>query len=45
MRPAGGAEGKSSREIRRCGKRAIARRLFKLLQRYDHPQAEVVKVV
>jgi transposase len=39
------ADGKSPREIRRCVKRAIARRLFKLLQRYDHPQAEVVKVV
>jgi transposase len=34
------ADGKSQREIRRCVKRAIARRLFKLLQRYDHSQAE-----
>jgi transposase len=29
------AEGKSSREIRRCLKRYLARRLFKLLQRLD----------
>jgi transposase len=28
------AEGKSPREIRRCVKRAIARHLFKLLQRW-----------
>jgi transposase len=34
------ADGKSPREIRRCVKRAIAQRLFKLLQRYDHSQAE-----
>jgi transposase len=39
------ADGKSPREIRRCVKRAIARHLFKLLQRYDHPGVEVVKVV
>jgi transposase len=38
------AEGKSPREIRRCVKRAIARQLFKLLQRYDHPHVEVVHV-
>ena len=29
------AEGKSDREIRRCLKRHLARRLFKLLQRVD----------
>ena len=29
------ADGKSGREIRRCIKRAIARQLFKLLERYD----------
>jgi transposase len=38
------AEGKSSREIRRCIKRAIARQLFKLLQRYDRPDVEVARV-
>jgi transposase len=37
-------EGKSPREIRRCVKRAIARQLFKLLQRYDRPDVEVVRV-
>jgi transposase len=31
------AEGKSIREIRRCLKRVIARQLFKLLERHDHP--------
>ena len=31
------AEGKSDREIRRCLKRHLARRLFKLLQRVDSP--------
>jgi len=38
------AEGKSPREIRRCVKRAIARHLFKLLQRFDRPDVEVVRV-
>jgi transposase len=38
------AEGKSPREIRRCVKRAVARQLFKLLQRLDHAGVEVVKV-
>jgi transposase len=38
------AEGKSSREIRRCIKRAVARQLFKLLQRLDHAGVEVVQV-
>lgn len=38
------SEGKSPREIRRCIKRAIARQLFNLLQRYDHPDVEVVRV-
>jgi hypothetical protein len=37
-------EGKSPREIRRCVKWAIARQLFKLLQRYDRPDVEVVRV-
>jgi transposase len=31
------SEGKSAREIRRCLKRAVARQLFKLLERHDHP--------
>jgi transposase len=31
------AEGKSAREVRRCLKRAVARPLFKLLERYDRP--------
>jgi transposase len=38
------AEGKSVREIRRCLKRAVARQLFKLLERHDRPGVEVVKV-
>jgi arginine repressor len=35
-------DGKSPREIRRCVKRAIARQLFKLLQRCDHAGVEIV---
>jgi transposase len=38
------AEGKSVRDIRRCLKRAVARQLFKLLERHDRPGVEVVKV-
>ena len=38
------AEGKSVREIRRCLKRAVARQLFKLLERYDRSAVEVVKL-
>jgi len=38
------AEGKSGREIRRCVKRAVARQLFKLLERYDRSAVEVIKV-
>jgi transposase len=38
------ADGKSPREIRRCVKRAIARHLFKLLQRYDYGDVEIVRV-
>jgi transposase len=34
------AEGKSVREIRRCLKRAVARQLFKLLERYDRSAVE-----
>jgi transposase len=37
------AEGKSSREIRRCLKRAVARQLFKLLERHDRPAVEVIR--
>jgi transposase len=32
-------QGKSTREIRRCLKRAVARQLFKLLQRCDQPSS------
>jgi transposase len=35
------AEGKSVREIRRCLKRAVARQLFKLLERYDRSGVEL----
>jgi transposase len=38
------AEGKSPRDIRRCVKRAIARQLFKLLERYACSAVEVIKV-
>ena len=37
------AEGKSSREIPRCLKRAVARQLFKLLERHDRPAVEVIR--
>ena len=36
------SEGKSARDIRRCLKRAVARQLFKLLERCDRPGVEVV---
>jgi transposase len=38
------SKGKRTREIRRCLKRAVARQLFKLLQRCDHLHVEVVHV-
>jgi transposase len=38
------SEGKSTREIRRCLKRAVARQLFKLLERYDRLAVELIKV-
>ena len=38
------SEEKSTREVRRCLKRAVARQLFKLLQRCDHLHVEVVHV-
>jgi len=34
-------EGKSVGEVRRCLKRAVARQLFKLLERYDRPGVEL----
>jgi len=37
------AEGKSSREIKRCLKRIIARQLFRLLERYNQPGVEVLR--
>ena len=36
-------EGKSVREIRRCLKRAVARQLFKLLERCDRPGVELLQ--
>jgi transposase len=38
------SEGKSSRDIRRCLKRAVARQLFKLLERHDRPAVQVLRV-
>jgi transposase len=38
------ADGKSARDVRRCLKRAVARQLFKLLERYHRPGVEVVVV-
>jgi transposase len=37
-------EGKSARDIRRCLKRAVARQLFKLLERYGRMGGEVMQV-
>jgi transposase len=37
------AEGKSSRDIKRCLKRILARQLFRLLERYDQPGVEVLR--
>jgi transposase len=37
------AEGKSIRDIRRRLKRAVARQLFKLLERHDRPAVEVLR--
>jgi transposase len=36
------AEGRTTREIRRCLQRIIARQLFKLLERYDQPALEIL---
>jgi transposase len=38
------AEGKSVRDIRRCLKRAVARQLFKLLERCGRSTAELIRV-
>jgi transposase len=38
------AEGKSARDIRRCLKRAVARQLFKLLERHGRMGVEVIQV-
>ncbi len=39
------AEGKSVRDIRRCLKRAVARQLFKLLERYDPAQVQPATIL
>jgi hypothetical protein len=36
-------EGKSTCDIRRCLKRAVARQLFKLLERHDRAEVELVR--
>jgi hypothetical protein len=38
------SQGKSARDIRRFLKRAVARQLFKLLERLDRSGVEVMKV-
>jgi transposase len=35
--------GKSARDVKRCLKRAVARQLFKLLERHDRPGVEVLQ--
>ena len=37
-------EGKSARDTRRCLKRAVARQLFKLLERLDRPGVELASI-
>jgi transposase len=37
-------EGKSTRDVRRCLKRAVARQLFKLLERLDRPGVQLANV-
>jgi transposase len=37
------AEGKSRRDAKRCLRRVIARQLFRLLERYDHPGVEILR--
>jgi hypothetical protein len=41
---AGRAEGKSSRDIRRCLKRVVAWQLLKLLERYDRSTVELLGI-
>jgi transposase len=36
--------GKSTRDVKRCLKRTIARQLFKLLERHDQPGVEILRV-
>jgi hypothetical protein len=36
-------EGKSRRDAKRCLRRVIARQLFRLLERYDQPGAEILR--
>jgi transposase len=38
------SEGKSARDVRRCLKRAVARQLFKLLERLDRPGVELASI-
>jgi transposase len=38
------AQGKSTRDIQRCLKRTIARQLFKLLERYNQPDTEILSI-
>jgi hypothetical protein len=40
----GRSEARAPREIRRCLKRAVARQLFKLLERYDPGGVQLVSV-
>jgi transposase len=37
------AQGKSRRDAKRCLRRVIARQLFRLLERYDHPGVELLR--
>ena len=37
------AEGKSRRDAKRCLRRIIARQLFRLLERYDQPEVEILR--
>jgi transposase len=37
------AEGKSRRDAKRCLRRVIARQLFRLLERYDRPDVEILR--
>jgi transposase len=37
------AQGKSRRDAKRCRRRVIARQLFRLLERNDHPSVEILR--